>query len=171
MKRAWDYFRKHHIFFFLPLLVLALIISQYTGSNLLLFTFVAIYVFSYYIDSKRGRTNVAERRALDRKGLSYQQFRNLTFVKRWGLTRTAGMVKYIFVFGGLYFGFGLYFLIGAWTLRHAAGAIAFIQDSPANMLIFNVYCFAAGFIVAAVVYLILWISNERRFARLTENTH
>jgi hypothetical protein len=168
--KVWNYFRKHHLFFFLPLLVLTAIIGP-TNLRLFRFTFVAIYSFSYYIDLRRYRTNIAERKMLARKGLTYWQWRDLNFVKRWTATRTAGIVKYVFVFGGLYLGFGLCFVFGLLFIAYVKGAIAYISESFTNMLTLTTASYVAGFFVADVLYLILWTINERRSARLFPQTH
>ena len=171
MKRAWCYFRKYHIFFFLPLLVISATIGPYVSSHSLQYAFIAIYTFSYYIDLQRGRTNIAGRKVMAGNGLTYKQARNLSFVKKWGETRTAGMVKFIFVFGGLCFGFALCFVFCYLALHYLNGTTDFIQKSRGNMFAFIAWCYLTGFFIADGLYFILWIINEKKFARLNAVAH
>jgi hypothetical protein len=171
MKEAWNYFRKHHIFFFVPLLVLAAIIDPYASTNLIPYTFIVIYTFSYNVDLRRGRTNIAERNVMARKGLTRKQMRNLNFVKKWGETRTSGIIKYVFVFGGLCFGFGLCFLFGLIAFTYVKGAATFIRYSFGNMLALIGICYLAGFVIADAMHLIIWAINEKKFARLNTTAH
>ncbi|HZY37675.1 MAG TPA: hypothetical protein VFE53_13550 [Mucilaginibacter sp.] len=171
MKKAWGYFRKYHLFFFLPLLVLSATIGPYVSSKSVQYTFVAIYTFSYYIDLQRGRTNIAERKAMARNGLTPKQVRNLNFVKKWDETRTTGRKKYVFVYGGLCFGFGLCFLFGLIAFTYIRGTADFVHKSPGNMFAIFVLCYFTGFITAVISHLILWAINEKKFARLNTAAH
>jgi hypothetical protein len=171
MKKAWNYFRKHHLYFFLPLMILSATLGPALSLNLISFTFIIIYSFSYYFDSPLIRTNIGERKLMARKGLTYRQWRNINFLKKWSETRTAGPIKYIFVFGGLYSGFGLCFAFCYWMLKYEQRAIEFTRQSLGNMLILIGYCYLAGFLIAGGLHTILWLLSERKFARLNALAH
>lgn len=171
MKKAWDYFRKNHLHFFLPLLVLSATIGPFVSLNFVAFTFFVIYSFSYYVDWRRGRTNIAERKLMARKGLTYRQWRDLNFVKKWGETRTAGPVKYILIFGGLYFGFGLCFGACWWMLKYQQDAIEFAVRSLENTLILIGYSYLGGFLAAVCLAATFWVFNEKKFTRLMHTAH
>lgn len=108
---------------------------------------------------------------LSRRGLTPVDIENIKFVKSWEKTRAGGMVKYVFLYGGLSFGFALCFAFSFASLFVGKGVINYIKHDPAHMFNFIGYTYAGGFIIAALLFRLLWAYNERKFIRLTDPLH
>jgi len=168
MEKAWDYIKKHRFDILVTLSVIAFIFDVYFRKQLLSFTIIALYALGYASDMERSRTNIAERKRLQRKGLTAEDLRNIKFTRRWHETRKKGMVKYSVIDGGIFFGFALCFVYSILTLIAVSGTIEYIKASLANMLNFMIYTYVAGFITGSIVYRVSWTYNEKKFIRLTD---
>jgi hypothetical protein len=171
MNEAWDYIKRNNIAFFVCLFIVAFAIDMFAGISVLRYLVIALYAFGYYLDSQHGRTNIAERKQLSQQGLSREELQDARFIEKWRETREAGRTKYVFIYGGMYLGFGLCFLFSIAAMAYIGNTVRFLQESPGNMFSLIGYGYAAGFITASALYRILWSSNEKKFGRLTDAGH
>jgi hypothetical protein len=171
MEKAWDFIKKHRFDILVSLSVIAFIFDVYFRKQLLSFTIIALYALGYAADMERSRTNIVERKRLERKGLTAEDLRNIKFTRNWEETRKKGMIKYSVIDGGIFFGFALCFIYSILTLVVVGGTIGYIKAGPGNMFNFMGYTYIAGFISGTVLYRLLWTYNEQKFVRITDPLH
>ena len=171
MEEMFNFIKKHRFDIIVVCAVIAFVFDVYFGRHTFSLTVIALYILGYASDSERSRTNIEERKALRLKGLTAEDVRNIAFVKKWEETRKSGVVKFSLVYGGVFFGFALCFIISLLLLFIIKGTIKYIMAGPANMFNFIGYTYVAGIIGGTIIYRLLWKYNEQKFIRLTDPLH
>jgi hypothetical protein len=105
---------------------------------------------------------------LKAKGLTEQDIINIEFVKKWEETRNNGLLKYCLKDGGVIAGAVLLFAVGIAFASIFPAKFKVILSSPGSMFSFIGYCYIVGACIGVIMFRILWIYKERRFAKLTD---
>ncbi|HEY8999906.1 MAG TPA: hypothetical protein VIM89_01040 [Mucilaginibacter sp.] len=112
--------------------------------------------------------NLERRKKLKAKGLTEEDIRNITFVQKWEETRKGGLWKYCVRDGGIITGAGLALALSLVYAILFSHSFKNILAEPGSMFSFIGYAYISGAIIGVIMFRILWLYKEKRFARLTD---
>jgi hypothetical protein len=123
---------------------------------------LVLFILNFVIEYLRYESHVE---FLHKKGLTAKQYRDQQFIIKWKETQQEGLIKYCLFDGGLIAGSILSIFIGASLLF--SKILGDVTNGPGSLFSLIWKSFIIGFMIAACIYRILWIYQEKRYHRLT----
>jgi hypothetical protein len=143
---------------------LCAVLSYFDGSAAPFIFFLVSFGRDYYhYDAKLAYSN-----KLKRKGLTEEDIRNISFVKKWEEARAKGIWLYCITDGGIILGAYLWIVISMLLISTAVVTIKDLAADPGNMFAFIGYTYMVGAVIGVIVNRIRWPYNQRRFINLTD---
>ncbi|MFB9845548.1 hypothetical protein [Mucilaginibacter ginsenosidivorans] len=158
-KLFWRHAYKGLIIYFSISLLLSYFVAWY---------WIVIFLIDVIISLFRFPERLKQIKKLKAKGLTQQDIINIEFTKKWGETRSYGIWRYCIRDGGIITGAG-FSLASSLVFAVCFSSLFWkILSEPGSMFAYIGYSYLSGIITGIILFRILWVFKEKRFARLTD---
>ena len=105
---------------------------------------------------------------LKERGLTFDDVRNIKFVKNWQETRKKGLLSYCFKDGGAICGSALFLVTSLLIFMVVPNFTEFLTERPGNMFLFIGCTYILAAVICVIIYRVTWPYQQRRFNKLTD---